>query len=93
MTIVGYVLAVPLVFGLLAYHGWALATLWGWFIVPLGAPPIGWAQFVGISLFLAVFRNNRRVLSKRKWGTGETLGWVLFPGFAVLLGLFVRWCV
>lgn len=27
-----------------------ISTLWGWFIVPLGAPVIGWAQAYGIAL-------------------------------------------
>ena len=30
-----------------------ISTIWGWFIVPLGAPVIGMAQAYGISLILA----------------------------------------
>lgn len=30
-----------------------ISTLWGWFIVPLGAPVIGWAQAYGIALIAA----------------------------------------
>lgn len=30
-----------------------ISTLWGWFIVPLGAPMIGWAQAYGLALIAA----------------------------------------
>lgn len=30
-----------------------ISTLWGWFIVPLGAPVIGWAQAYGLALIAA----------------------------------------
>lgn len=37
-----------------------ISTVWGWFIVPLGAPVIGWAQAYGLSLIIAylTFRMN-----------------------------------
>lgn len=30
----------------------SIACGWGWFVVPLGAPPIGWAHAFGLSLLL-----------------------------------------
>jgi hypothetical protein len=82
------ILSLLLVLPWLAYYGWALATLWEWFVIPLGAPHIGWAQFVGLTLFLAVLRNRRTV--RGKWKTEEVLGSLAFPAVAVLLGILLR---
>lgn len=32
----------------MGWGGFALATLWGWFIVPLGVAPINWWQAAGL---------------------------------------------
>lgn len=37
-------LAVPLTI----YRGWTIKLLWGWFVVPIGAPPIGMAVGLGL---------------------------------------------
>lgn len=29
-----------------------ISTIWGWFIVPMGAPVIGWVQAYGIALIM-----------------------------------------
>lgn len=31
-------------------NGWALSTLWGWFVVPLGPPPVGVFHACGLSV-------------------------------------------
>lgn len=36
----------------MALHGWVCATLWGWFVVPLGMPPITFWHAVGLSGFV-----------------------------------------
>lgn len=33
-------------------RGYVLATLWQWFVVPLGMPAIGWAHAYGIAALL-----------------------------------------
>jgi hypothetical protein len=34
--------------------GWALWQLWQWFVVPLGAPPIGYWHACGIDLMIGM---------------------------------------
>ena len=36
-------------------NGWALSILWGWFIVPLGAPPIGVFHGAGLGILVSLF--------------------------------------
>jgi len=39
-------------------RAWALATLWAWFILPLGAPRIGYAHALGISTLVSMFTHQ-----------------------------------
>lgn len=45
-TLIALVLLLPL----LCYQGFVLATLWGWFVVPLGLAAIPWTQGAGLCL-------------------------------------------
>lgn len=44
-------------------RAWVLTMLWGWFVVPYGAPAIGIATAIGISLIIGMFTHN---ISKEK---------------------------
>jgi hypothetical protein len=44
--VAGIALSIPL--GI--YRAWVLMLLWGWYVVPLGAPDIGMAHAYGLSL-------------------------------------------
>lgn len=35
--------------------GFAVSTMWGWFIVPLGAPAMSLAHGYGLTLFVSLF--------------------------------------
>lgn len=37
-------------------RAWSIATLWSWFIVPLGFPVIGMLHAYGLSLFVSIFQ-------------------------------------
>lgn len=39
-------------------RGWVLSTLWGWFLVPLGAVEIGIAAALGISIIIGMFTTH-----------------------------------
>lgn len=39
-------------------YGWALSTLWGWFISPLGLPLLSIPQAIGVSITLGMFLAN-----------------------------------
>lgn len=41
------------------YRAWVLMTLWGWFVVPLGAPRIGMAWAYGIGVIYWCFKGYR----------------------------------
>ena len=41
------------------WQGWAVSTLWGWFIVPVGAPEIGVVTATGFALVLTALRMRR----------------------------------
>lgn len=47
-TILAVVLIVGLLSGMCILDGLVLQVLWGWFLVPLGLPPIGVAMAIGL---------------------------------------------
>lgn len=53
-----YVGNVALFFVLLIYRAWVLVLGWGWFIVPLGAPQIGYAHALGLSVLVAMLAHQ-----------------------------------
>lgn len=50
MRLLLVVLCLP--FGMLT-RGWALAKLWEWFAVPIGAPALGLVEAIGLALLVA----------------------------------------
>lgn len=57
LSVVGITASVVL---LSIWRGYVLSILWGWFAVPyLGAPPIGVAVAIGISLLVGMLTSNR----------------------------------
>lgn len=79
----------PLLFLL---QGWSISTLWNWFIAPLGAPEIGIATALGISLTAGVLRfkgtrNDDNV--SRKERLERVVGYFLVPVIAVGIGWVV----
>ena len=45
-----------LVAATLPLNAWALSTLWAWFVVPLGAPPVGIAHAAGLLIAANILR-------------------------------------
>lgn len=57
MKALAYLVALTLILPLLiAEQGWAISTLWAWFLVPLGAPAIGIAAAAGIAVTISAIR-------------------------------------
>lgn len=50
--------AVVLGIVLTASQAFAFSLLWGWFVVPLGAPPIGALHAYGLSLMISLLREH-----------------------------------
>lgn len=40
------------------YYGWVAHLLWGWFLVPLGVPAVGWMQATGIGVLLGMLHTR-----------------------------------
>jgi hypothetical protein len=68
-TIASLLLA-PVVFGNTALRGWAIAKLWGWFVVPLGFGEIGIVEAVGLSTLISLLTAR---YSKEPERPGDTL--------------------
>jgi len=52
--IIGYLLAIPLIFGLMMLEAWVVMMGWGWFVVPLGVPAISIWESFGICAFVSL---------------------------------------
>lgn len=85
MLVAGFV---GLVVGASIWRGLALSILWGWFIVPLGLPPIGIAIAIGLSLTLSVLVPANR--SKGEDITQEILAAFITPLIALCFGWVVH---
>lgn len=83
LLVVGFVVFL----GLMAfYHAFVLATLWAWFVVPLGVAKIGVAHAYGLSSIFSVILSTRGIYQpedKRKEAVGAALA---IPAFALLFG-------
>jgi hypothetical protein len=66
--------------------------LWGWFIVPLGVVPLGYAHAFGINVLVSRFTPQPRKLDDRPYG--ERIPQVIM---ALLLywgiGALLHWCM
>ena len=48
-------------------NGWAISTLWAWFVVPIFAlPTLGIAQAIGLSCLVGLFRQSSTNSDKAK---------------------------
>lgn len=73
--------------GLMAfYHAFVLATLWVWFVVPLGAAQIGIAHAYGLSLIPTVILTSRGLYSPEDKRTESYVAAMMLPAVALLFG-------
>lgn len=69
--------------GLALFNAVVLQVMWGWFVVPMGAPAIGLAHAYGLTLLLTLFR--------RFPDKSEDLSWVTKRIVANLFALLLGW--
>jgi hypothetical protein len=78
-------------------NGWALKTLWGWFLVPLGAPALTLLGAIGVAIVVSFLVGHPSQSDPKK----EELGAIMLklamlvagrPLIAVGWAALVRWC-
>lgn len=71
-------------------RGFVLSVLWGWFVVPLGAPEIGVASALGLAITVGLFQiyRAREESEKEKRITGAAL--FVSPLMSLLIGWIVQ---
>jgi multisubunit Na+/H+ antiporter MnhB subunit len=67
-----------------------IATLWRWFVVPLGAVEIGMAHAYGLHLLWIMFRPGTKPSVADKDMVDEFVFGVALTGFLLLAGLIAR---
>lgn len=79
-------------FGAIFLKGFVLSKLWGWFLVPLGVPEIGFAHSIGVCILISflTFQNIKSYVDDNKTAeqrAGEYIGWIiLYPLLTLLFG-------
>lgn len=94
MAIIGFFVVLGLLAGLAVFEGFALKTLWAWFVVPtFGLPELSIPVAIGIALIVSLLAHQQTV----KFGSGneledaaKSLG---YGYFAVGFSLFAGWLV
>lgn len=74
-------------------RGWILSILWGWFIVPFGAPALGIAWAIGIAIVVNFLTYQLPNSDDERETTDIIIGWVVHTVAAPFMVLFVAWIV
>lgn len=82
--VMGVLGIVALVAPMALLNGWAIATLWGWFVVPLGVKVISFAHAFGLSLIVSVM-TTRGVQGEDSFKS-KLVKAIMLPIVAVLFG-------
>lgn len=78
--------AIALAIPITVWWAFVAATVWGWFIVPLGVPPIGKAHAWGLSIFAEMF-----LFSLKRNSADSPIQAVLQGAFVGLVCLSFGW--
>lgn len=91
LVITAVILSAILIAGVIVANGWALATLWGWFIVPtFGLPSLSIPVAIGICLIVGFLTHQPVQSSKPKQGRAILAGRLFEPFVVVALGWVVK---
>ena len=73
-------------------HGLAMTLLWGWFLVPMGLPPINVAQAIGVSSALFFARTVPVIYKDIKVDSdASAFAQIVVPWVCVLVGYVAKW--
>ncbi len=88
-----FLLATALGVGVAIFSGFVLSVLWAWFLVPLGAPEIGIATAIGLSMIVSLVTGKyAKALSDNEElsDTAKTVCQYLAPVVALAIGWVVQ---
>jgi hypothetical protein len=90
-----FTLSYVFLFGVLLalLRGYVLSHLWGWFLVPLGAPPIGMVCAIGISIILSFLVVQPDLSQKDEDGKVKPVETILVTFLVPLMVLLVGYVV
>ena len=83
-----YCLAIPIA---ILWKAYVLSVLWGWFVVPLGVPPISIAWAYGLSCIVGLFWYNALSSDSTETGLAKAFSGLLKVILVPLLALFFGW--
>lgn len=73
-------------------RGFVLATLWSWFVVPIGGPEISIPIAIGISIIVGMLTNHGAKVEEKELGSaigGAIVGPFVVLGIAWVVTLFM----
>lgn len=76
-------LAIAAIFALVTWLGFVASIMWGWFVVPLGAPAIGTAHAIGLMCIWALLS------TKKSKSDGDSTGAYWQSAVQAMGGLFL----
>ncbi len=81
---------VAFVLPLAAWSAYVMSMLWGWFLVPLGVPAIGFVQAWGIMLMISVTRGLRAAEPEDNKALQRLGAWLLGTVLALGIGYVLK---
>ena len=75
--------------GITIYYSMVVVVLWGWFIVPLGLPPITISHAIGLTVILNMFRSVEAKAKDEDWQQTLLTG-LTKPLFALAIGYIAK---
>ena len=85
LGLIGILVFAPIIWSLVAVQPW------DWFMVPLGAPVIGYVHMVGVKFVVELFYPSTLWIAKRTPETSEIVGAVFSPFIMLAFGGLVHW--
>lgn len=77
-------------------NGWALMTLWGWFIVPVfELPSLTIVKAIGVAMVISFLTKHHNLSEQKKGSTSEMISFLIgssfvLPAITVLIGFIVH---
>jgi hypothetical protein len=89
--IVAAVLVWPFIALMVLWQAYVSMSLWGWFVVPFGLPPLTIAWAIGISCVLMALKPNPYVANPKDGNFKVAAIGLLRPFLNPALALFIGW--